>query len=138
MCEERAYGRLPPPMKKFVSRSRTLVLIVLCSIATQRAGATLIAYEGFDYTAGESLTNSSANSAGDSFGWAGRWTGVNVSLATNAAASLGYDDGNGHALASDGGKVIIGAPAGISGINAQPSRSFNFGTLNAAGNVYSG
>ncbi|HEX4343250.1 MAG TPA: hypothetical protein VH255_07655, partial [Verrucomicrobiae bacterium] len=69
----------------------------------------LMAYEGFNYTVGDSLTNSSAFSAGDSFGWGGRWT--SSLLATNVAGSLHYADANGNALLTDGGKVIIGAIA---------------------------
>jgi len=122
-------------MRSFKRLPGILLCLFLCSGTVPNAFATLLVYEGFNYPAGENLTNSSANSAGNSSGWAGRWTAANTSLATNAANSLGYDDGNGHSLASDGGKVVIGVPAGTTG-NAQPSRSFSLGTLN--NQTYSG
>jgi len=94
-----------------------------------------MAYEGFNYPAGDSLTNSSAQGSGGSFGWSGRWTGANTSFATNSALSLTYTDPLGNTLTTNGGSVIIGIPAGATA-NAQPSRSFNFGTL--TGTTYSG
>jgi len=102
-------------------------------ISNTKAG--LIAYEGFFYTTGDSLTNASAQSSGGSFGWGGRWTGANTANATNAANSLFYTDAAGNILVTNGGSVVIGAPAGTTA-NSQPSRSFNFGTL--SGTTYSG
>ncbi len=97
--------------------------------------AALLAYEGFDYPAGTGLTNASDGFAGDSFGWAGRWTGANIPVATNVSGSLSYTDPQGNSLATDGGSVIVGNLAG-STINAQPSRSIAVGAL--AGSTYSG
>jgi hypothetical protein len=111
----------------------TLTALVLCTASPARA--TLMVYEGFNYTAGTGLTNASDGFAGDSFGWAWRWMGANVPVATNVSGSLGYTDSTGHSLATDGGSVVIGNLAG-STINAQPSRSMAIGTL--SGNVYSG
>lgn len=116
-------------MKSLKHLPGVFLCLLLFIFTVPNAFAALLVYEGFNYPAGENLTNSSANAAGNSFGWAGRWTAANTSLATNAANNLGYDDGNGHTLAADGGKVIVGAPAGTTG-NAQPSRSFSLGTLN--------
>jgi hypothetical protein len=110
-----------------------LTALVLCT--TNAAKATLLVYEGFNYTAGTALTNASDGFAGDSFGWAGRWTGANVPIATNVSGSLGYTDPLGNSLATDGGSVVVGNLAG-STINAQPSRSIAVGTLN--GSTYSG
>ena len=105
----------------------------LTSTALSRAA--LLVYEGFNYPAGAALTNSSANSAGNGFGWGGRWTGVNNPLATNSPGNLSFTDLNGNTLLTDGGKVIIGVPGGTTA-NAQASRSFNLGTLNT--NTYTG
>src|SRR5215467_3512939 len=102
------------------------------------ANAVLLAYEGFNYTPGDSLTNSSGGGSGGSFGWGGRWTGANVPLATNSGASLVYIDQAGNTLTTNGGSVVIGAPGGVSGINGQPTRSFDFGGLNGAGTAYVG
>jgi hypothetical protein len=111
------------------------VLAALLVCSTNAARAALLAYEGFNYPAGTGLTNASDASAGDSFGWAWRWAGANVPLATNISGSLGYTDPQGNSLATDGGSVIIGNLAG-STINAQPSRSLAIGTL--GGSTYSG
>lgn len=111
------------------------LLIVFTSLVTSQVPAALIAYEGFVYPAGDSLTNSSAQGSGGSFGWGGRWTGANTANATNAANSLFYTDTAGNILVTNGGSVIIGAPGGTTA-NSQPSRSFNFGTLSSA--TYSG
>jgi hypothetical protein len=112
-----------------------VILIALVLYTTNTAKATLLVYEGFNYPAGTGLTNASDASAGDSFGWAWRWAGANVPIATNVTGSLGYTDPQGNSLATDGGSVIVGNLAG-STINAQPSRSLAIGTLN--GSTYSG
>jgi hypothetical protein len=112
-----------------------VTLITLLFGAAHPVRAALRVYEGFNYTANTGLTNASDASAGDSYGWAWRWTGANAPLATNITGSLGYTDLAGNSLATDGGSVIVGNLAG-STINAQPSRSIAIGTLN--GNIYSG
>jgi len=123
-------------------RRNSILLIAIAfalgSTLPDTANAALLAYEGFNYTAGDSLTNSSALGGGGSFGWGGRWTGANVPLATNSPVSLLYIDQAGNVLNTNGGSVVIGAPGGITGINGQPSRSFDFGGLNAAGTAYLG
>src|SRR5262245_8548891 len=102
------------------------LIIVLTAFASSSARATLLAYEGFNYTAGDSLTNTSAQGNFGSFGWGGRWASAPLALATNAAASLSYVDSAGNTLVTNGGSVVVGVPAGTTA-NAQPSRSFNFG-----------
>ena len=103
------------------------------------AKAALLAYEGFAYPPDTSLTNASALSAGDSFGWADPWHASIKSFATNVAGSLGYSDAYGHSLLTEGGSMIAVGPTEPFTGNAQPSRSFSIGTL--AGpltNIYSG
>src|SRR6478736_2119029 len=102
-------------MRSFKHLPGVFLCLLLGIFAVPNAFAALLVYEGFNYPAGENVTNSSAVSLGNSFGWAGRWTAANTSLATNSAGNLGYDDGNGHSLASDGGKVVVGVPAGTTG-----------------------
>lgn len=109
--------------------------VILVIGFSPRAGAALIVYEGFVYPAGDSLTNSSAQTSGSSFGWGGRWTGANTANATNAATSLFYTDSVGNVLVTNGGSVIVGVPGGTTA-NSQPSRSFSLGTL--GGTTYSG
>ena len=113
----------------------TATVCALLLLVARPAKAALLAYEGFNYTAGDSLTNASAQGSGDSYGWAGRWSGASIPLATNVAASLGYTDALGHTLSTDGGSVVVGVLSGTT-VNAQPSRSFNFGNLN--GSAYTG
>src|SRR5687768_6389627 len=121
-----------------ISRRHILGAIAITIFAlsvTQTTKATLLTYEGFNYPAGDSLTNSSAQGSGGSFGWGGRWTGANAANATNYAVSLYYADSAGNILVTNGGSVVIGAPAGTTA-NSQPSRSFNLGNL--TGSTYSG
>jgi hypothetical protein len=121
--------------RKFGILVFSILALALHPLGTAKAA--LLAYEGFNYTPGDSLTNSSAVGSGGSFGWGGRWTGANVPLTTNMAASLTYVDQAGNSLNTNGGSVIVGAPGGTT-VNAQPSRSFNFGGLNGAGTGYLG
>lgn len=118
-------------------KSRTAIVAfgLLAAFAPVHSHAVLMAYEGFNYPVGDSLTNASAQGGDGSFGWAGRWCGANVPMATNVAGSLSYTDAAGNSLVTSGNSVVIGAPAGTT-INAQPSRSFDFGTL--VGNIYTG
>src|SRR5690242_8218619 len=111
------------------------ILTLLAAGTVTPARAALLAYEGFNNPAGTGLTNASDGFAGDSFGWAGRWCGAAVPLATNVSGNLSYTDLAGHTLATDGGSVIVGNLAG-STINAQPSRSLAVGTL--SGSTYTG
>src|SRR5215831_15495811 len=95
-----------------LTRLTRLVLVfglVVLSCAPVRLNATLLAYEGFFYTAGDSLTNSSAQGNSGSFGWGGRWYGSSIPMASNAAVSLAYSDPLGNVLVTNGGSVIIGA-----------------------------
>src|SRR5262249_54977968 len=127
-------------MKKYSTRCidhlfSTFAVTAVCLLISSPVRAALIAYEGFNYPAGSSLTNASDLSAGDTFGWAGRWAGASNPMSTNVASSLSYVDASGNSLATDGGSVIVGNLAGTT-INAQPSRSIVAGTL--SGNIYSG
>src|SRR5262245_42589011 len=114
-------------------------LAILSTIAAgaclaSTADAQLMAYEGFAYDPDTSLKNASgltggnSGGGGDSFGWASRWYGANNPIATNAAGSMAYTDLAGNTLLTDGGRVVIGVPAG-STLTSQPSRSLAFGSL---------
>jgi hypothetical protein len=122
-------------MRCTLKKKYLLLTIGLIALSAISAKAQLIAYEGFAYTAGDTLTNASLNGAGDSFGWAAPWGGANIALATNQAGSLTYSDPNGNTLQTDGGKVILGVPGGTA-TSAQITRSFVLGSLN--GTRYSG
>src|SRR4051812_10044047 len=98
-----------------ICRKSVLIAALIAALGfniSDTANAALLAYEGFNYTPGDSLTNSSALGSGGSFGWGGRWTGANAPLATNVAASLVYIDQAGNSLNTNGGSVVIGAPGG--------------------------
>jgi hypothetical protein len=119
---------------KHLASLLTAILLFLIS-GIIRVQATLLVYDGFIYPAGDSLTNSSAQGNGGSFGWGGRWMASSAGNATNYAVSLGYIDTMGNVLVTNGGSVVIGATNGIT-VNSQPSRSLGLGTL--SGQVYSG
>lgn len=111
-----------------------LTALLLCPAISSRAS--LLVYEGFNYTFGDSLTNSSGQGSGGSFGWGGRWVALNgTTPATNMAASMFYTDAVGNVLVTNGGSVVIGTTGGMTA-NAQLTRSFNLGTL--SGTKYSG
>jgi hypothetical protein len=75
-------------------RSLTILAIVLCSAVTARADA-LFAYEGFQYTAGSSLSGQNGGS-----GWAGPWFTPGGLDATITAQTLSFGK-----LAVSGGAV---------------------------------
>jgi len=71
------------------------------------ARAQLLAYEGFNYTAGLTI---GGQSGGGSFGWSGGWaTGSGPYLGTNALNSLSYQDTFGNYLATSGGSMVSGS-----------------------------
>ena len=107
--------------------------LVFCAANT--AKATLLVYEGFNYTPGDSLTNASAVGPGDSFGWGQRWMGGNAPLTTVLSNSMSYTDLAGNTLTTDGGSALVGVLSGTA-TNAQPTRTMALGTLN--GGIYSG
>jgi len=73
--------------------------------ASSGAKATLIAYEGFDYTPGESIGGKDGG-----IGWKAPWlTGTGWDLATNVTGSLSYVDANGNALLTSGNSLLAGA-----------------------------
>src|SRR5262245_10539920 len=88
-----------------------LITLLALSFAAA-ANAALLVYEGFNYPAGDSLTNSSAQGSGGSFGWGGRWAGASLAIATNVAGSLSYVDSLGNMLVTNGGSVVIGGTNG--------------------------
>jgi hypothetical protein len=88
------------------------------------ARATVLAYEGFDYTAGSLLVNAGVGLNGGT-GFAGAWDETQgVSDATQVqAGSLGYTDALGNVLTTTGGKL---QNTGEFGTNNQPGRTFAF------------
>lgn len=105
----------------------TLALAVAVSFTAALSAHAQLVYEGFAYTAGEGLTNSSMGGAGNSYGWTGPWGGANNSFSTNQAGSLTYVDYFGNSLITDGGKVVIGNLGGMTA-SAQITRSMALGT----------
>ncbi len=91
-----------------------------------RLHATPIAYDGFDYPAGTTVSGQSGG-----FGWADVWADGSAanSMGTNTAASLSYMDANGRSLQTSGGSVIVGNPIGTTSTTATPNRTLST-TLN--------
>jgi hypothetical protein len=108
-------------------------LLLFASQPFARAG--LMAYEGFNYTNGMSLVDSSTPGGDGSFGWAARWYVISSGFATNQPGSLFYTDTIGSVLLTNGGHVVVGVPGGTT-VNSSLSRSLNIGTLN--GNIHTG
>jgi hypothetical protein len=111
-----------------------LLVIAIATIGTaQKSRATLLAYEGFDYTAGTTIGGQTGGS-----GWTNAWAnGSSQNLATNVADSLTYADVNGQALLTTGGSLVVGNPAGTTSVNANPNRlipgNLSLGTATTAG-----
>jgi hypothetical protein len=118
-------------------RLATLTLSVAISLtAALSARAQLYVYDGFNYTAGQSITNYfGMGQAGDSFGWSGPWGGANTAHSTNVAGTLSYSDLYGNTLTTDGGRLVISDPNGMTP-SAQVTRSMALGTL--IGTKYTG
>ena len=100
----------------------TVILTVLVLYTTNAAKATLLAYEGFDYTAGTTVAGQSGGS-----GWASAWaTGSTGNLmGTNVAGNLSYTDVNGLSLVTAGGSLVVGNPAGPATTTATPNRTLS-------------
>jgi hypothetical protein len=85
------------------SLSWVLAGVVCCALGS-RAGATLIAYEGFDYAAGSSLAGQNGGT-----GWAGPYlSGVSNTV---AAPGLTYTDANGKQLQVTGNTLTYYDPS---------------------------
>lgn len=109
----------------------TLVSLILALNLAPRASAALLAYEGFDYTAGETLLNQNGGS-----NWAQPWQTNSQTSAQNTiivSGSFGYTDQAGHSLVTTGNRAhftgngsATGDNIGGNTANAQPIRSLNF------------
>jgi len=90
------------------------------------ARATLLAYDGFDYTAGTGIAGQSGGT-----GWIGPWiSGGNFVFGTNVAGSLAYTDPQGNTLLTAGGSMVAGNWTSSSA--STPSRTL----ANFAGETY--
>lgn len=109
----------------------TLAALTFVIHLAPRASAALLAYEGFDYTAGETLLNQNGGS-----NWAQPWQTNGQTSAQNTlivSGSFGYTDQAGHALVTTGNRVHVTGNGSATGdnlggntANAQPIRSLNF------------
>jgi hypothetical protein len=124
-----------------------LPLAATLILSTLPARATLLVYEGFNYTTGDGITNDSfvayqnpVLSGGDSFGWGGRWgLGGNAQSFTNVATSLHYTDLAGNSLLTEAGSAVFGYPNTVgTAVGSQPARNFAMGGFNVAGTTYLG
>ncbi len=95
-----------------------------------QAGATLLAYEGFNYTAGTTVAGQTGGT-----GWTNAWAvgGAGNFIGTNTAAGLTYTDANSNALQTLGGSVIVGNPVGTTATTATPNRVLNNNLSGGAG-----
>lgn len=95
-----------------------ITLLSLLAWASQ-ASASLLIYEGFDYTAGANGLNSQNGGTGFTAAW-GAADNADVS-----AGSMGYTDGGGRALTTSGNRLLVDA-SGVSpatGVTISPFRS---------------
>ncbi len=115
--------------------SALLVSLTIILATGSNAWGVVLAYEGFNYPAGEFLVvydgmptqTQVAPIHNGGTGWAGAWvddTAAPASPATNfssvtQASSLTYTDGLGNSLTTTGGKLLLSGETGIS----QPSRT---------------
>ena len=101
--------------------------------ATSSAQATLIAYEGFDYTPGESIGGKDGG-----IGWRAPWlTGSGWDLATNVAGSLSYVDSYGNQLLTGGNSLLVGSYISTASKPARTFANFNSdGTNFLSGGTY--
>ena len=89
-----------------------MLVAVLVAGSAIKARAVVLAYEGFNYTAGVKIVDSNGDDVYDDGlgaaggGWAGAWDntqGVTPDASVIQAGSLGYTDGLGNALTTSGG-----------------------------------
>ncbi|MCS7089469.1 MAG: PEP-CTERM sorting domain-containing protein [Verrucomicrobiota bacterium] len=111
-----------------------LGISLICSAlltAASTARAVLLAYEGFDYTPGQSLVGQSGG-----FGFSTAWLGDANAVANSAivAGSFSYTDAFGNVLVTSGHRVWVTGdgrpegdnfPGGVNG-NAAPRRNLDF------------
>jgi len=94
--------------------------LLLLGVAPARAE--LLAYEGFDYSAGTLLVTGGVGLGGGS-GWAGPWDESQAASFSTAvqSTSLAYTDSLGNSLVSTGGKLLA---TGVDG-TSQPGRTLS-------------
>lgn len=99
-----------------------LILLIFTALlyGQPTALASLLAYDGFDYTPGTTIGGQSGGS-----GWGSAWAvgGAGNFLGTNVAGNLNYTDVNGQSLQTTGGSLVVGNPNGTSATTAQPNRT---------------
>lgn len=130
---------------KLTSRLGSFVTLIICLgccvMPATRASAELLAYEGFDYTAGAFLVNFNNSSTqiapfhNGGTGWAGPWddsqglppAGVTHTDSIIQASSLEYTDGMGNVLVTTGGKLLNSGGGDNGGgpgtLNSTPGRT---------------
>ena len=107
--------------KELIQRVRVLVFPIvffglLCG--SHPARASLITYEGFNYTAGTTIAGQTGGS-----GWGGGWSSTSGAiLGTNVTGNLVYTDVNGQSLITSGGSLVVGNPNGTTATTATPNR----------------
>jgi hypothetical protein len=105
-----------------------LLGVALVAGNATKAHAVVIAYDGFDYTAGTKIVDANGDESYDDGlgsaggGWAGPWDNTQGSVPDASviqAGSLGYTDGLGNVLVTTGGKLFNTGSAS----NSQPGRT---------------
>jgi autotransporter-associated beta strand protein len=91
-----------------------LFCLALLAALAPSARATLLVYEGFDYTNGTFITGGNGG-----VGWTNAWSAGN-NTTTNLTGSLSYADGLGNILITSGGRLFL---TGANG-NGTPQRDF--------------
>jgi len=111
----------------------TIAIAALC--LSQNSRATLIAYEGFDYTPGTGIGGQTGG-----VGFTNAWSTASGSvLGTNVAGSLLYTDINGLTLQTNGGSLVIGNPGpSTTTATATPNRVMNANLSSGTGSTVYG
>lgn len=111
---------------------RSLSLTAICFMLVPQAFATLLYYEGFNYTPGTSIATNNGGS-----GWTNAWTAGSAGnlLGTNTAGSLAYTDAGNNTLQTSGGSVIVGNPVSTTATTATPNRVMNYNLSGGTGTV---
>src|SRR5262245_4471834 len=104
-------------------RGNLFVLVAsaaICFATSSDAWAVLLAYEGFDYAAGNIVGQNGGT------GWAGAWDVGDASsgLTVTQTGSLGYTDTLGNTLVTTGGKLLNSSIG--SATASQEGRTLNF------------
>src|SRR3990172_734791 len=94
-------------MRKRLQVTLAAVFAILVTFSTATSvQASLLAYEGFDYTAGQSLFGQSATSG---YGFSTAWIGQSGAVMNNSIVlpgSFTYTDSFGNSIASSGNRVL--------------------------------